>query len=70
MLKRFFNVFFSKKEIEVYLCNYCQALRTNLEWEKFKVVGCPRCGSRRVKPIYPNRWGRLRVWTRYVLKGF
>jgi len=67
---RLYRFFFSDEEIEVYICNKCANLRTSLEWKEHKIRNCIRCGGNEVRAIYPNRWGRFKVWARYLARGY
>jgi DNA-directed RNA polymerase subunit RPC12/RpoP len=68
--KRLYRLLFSKEIIDVYLCNGCHKHRTSLEWEEFRQITCPVCGSNKVVTFYPTLIGRGKVWLRYLAKGY
>ena len=67
---RLYKFFFSKEVIAVYICDKCSNLRTELEWKKFGIRNCLKCGGNRIREIYPNRWGRFKLWVRYLARGY
>lgn len=56
--------------IDIVFCQICGYPRTNIEWEKAKIMNCKRCGSNRVTSGAISKSLQLKMIIRYIVKGY
>jgi len=74
MFKRLKELFSSKQiKIEAYRCDGCGGVISNFDIEQINRLGegdiCP-CGYNQFRPTNPSLKEKLRIVSRYVLRGF
>jgi hypothetical protein len=56
--------------IDIVFCGICGNPRSNLEWEKGKIMNCPKCASNRVTGGAVSKLLQLKMIIRYIVKGY